>query len=397
MIVSPKFALSKTLGFGIYVHWPFCETKCPYCDFNSYTYNGKIDEAEVLSGYVKEISYLRYLTGPRSVTSIFIGGGTPSLMLPSTIEALLRTIQQAWHVETWAEITLEANPSSVELNRFHAYRSAGINRLSLGVQALNDVDLKKLGRLHTAHQAMTSIDIAASTFPKFSFDLIYSRQDQNLNDWYSELSLALSFYSQHLSIYQLTIEENTLFAEKHRTEKLRIPGPELADDLYELTQQMTTNAGMPGYEISNHAVPGQESQHNLLYWRYGEYAGVGPGAHGRIILNGRRFALFNEHRPVQWLAKIIENGNALVEFSELSQSEQADELILMGLRITEGINLERLACIGGVKPKNRKVLELIKQNALIYSPNLKALRATKRGRLILNKLVLELATSLETL
>ena len=331
MNVSQKFEQFIDSNFGIYVHWPFCESKCPYCDFNSFANYGSIDQADILAGYIQEILHLRSLTGPKSVSCIFIGGGTASLMLPPVLDSLLRAIQQSWHVESWAEITLEANPSNVELGRFKAYRSVGINRLSLGVQALRDFDLQALGRLHTARQALVCIDITAKIFPNFSLDLIYARPNQTLDDWRCELSQVLSLGGQHLSLNQLIIQEGTLFANKRLAGELHILEPELANDMYALTQQMTTNAGLKGYEISNHAVPGLESQHNLLYWRCGEYAGIGPGAHGRIISNGYRIAILNEYLPEKWLAKINESGNALIEFAKLSKEEQAVELIIMGL------------------------------------------------------------------
>ncbi len=395
MRVSQPLVNPDPAGFGVYVHWPFCAAKCPYCDFNSHVRHGGVDQAAFIEGYRKEISYLRELIGPRSVSSIFLGGGTPSLMLPATLEALLEAIHKAWHVEAEAEITLEANPSSVEAQRFKAYRVAGINRLSLGVQALADADLQALGRLHTAQQALDGLEVAANTFERFSFDLIYARPGQTLEDWRNELTRALSLGSHHLSVYQLTIEKGTPFAARHRAGKLHIPEPELADNLYALTQDMTTAAGLPAYEISNHALPGQESRHNLLYWRYGEYAGVGPGAHGRILADGHRIATSSEPVPETWLSKLHENGRAFIDFSELSPHEQADELLLMGLRIAEGIDLGRLADIGGVKPSKQKIADLISQGVLAPVQSGKALRVTERGRFILNRLVLEIAASFQ--
>jgi len=383
------------IGFGVYIHWPFCAAKCPYCDFNSHVRHGGIDQNAFVEGYRREIAHLRDLTGPRSVSSIFFGGGTPSLMQPATLAALLDAIQGAWSVQADAEITLEANPTSVEAQRFEAYRAAGINRVSLGMQALNDADLKALGRLHTVQQALAALDIAAGVFERFSFDLIYARPGQSLADWRSELGWALSFGSTHLSLYQLTIENGTPFAALHRAGKLQIPVPELADDLYALTQQMTTAAGMPPYEISNHAIPGHESRHNLLYWRYGEYVGVGPGAHGRIISEGRRIATANERVPEIWLERLSRESHALTEFAVLEAREQADELLLMGLRITEGVDLERLAQIGGVRPSKLKVAELVSEGGLTKKQEGKALAATAAGRFVLDTLVLELANTFE--
>lgn len=377
------------------MHWPFCAAKCPYCDFNSHVRHGGVDQNAFVEGYKREIAYLRELTGPRTISSIFFGGGTPSLMSPATLEALLGAIQNAWQLETGIEITMEANPTSVEAQRFKAYQNVGINRVSLGVQALNDTDLRALGRLHTAHQALAALEIAARTFERFSFDLIYARPAQSLADWQDELARALALGSRHLSLYQLTIEDGTPYAALHRAGRIQIPEPELADDLYALTQEMTAAAGMPAYEISNHAALGQESRHNLLYWRYGEYAGIGPGAHGRIICNGCRTATSNECLPETWLARLNHADHAFTEMQPLNRQEQADELLLMGLRITEGVNLDRLALIGGVKPSQARIDELIAKGLLATGRHGNTIKATARGRFLLNSLVLELATSFE--
>lgn len=383
-------------GFGVYVHWPFCAAKCPYCDFNSHVRHDGINQAEFVDGYRREIAHLRQITGDRSVGSIFFGGGTPSLMDPATVEALLAAVSDAWTIESDAEITLEANPSSVESDRFKEYSHLGINRVSLGIQALNDTDLKALGRLHTANEAFAALDIANTVFDRTSFDLIYARPNQTPDDWYDELSQALSFGSRHLSLYQLTIEDGTPFAALHRTGKLRIPEPKLADELYGLTQELTTAAGLSAYEISNHAEPGDESRHNLLYWRYGEYAGIGPGAHGRIISGGARYATSSERIPETWLRRVTEQGSAFVENESLEQSEQADELLLMGLRIAEGVDLKRLAEVGGTRPSLEQIGALVDQGLLVHDVSNSRIRATAAGRFILNKLVLELSASFAT-
>ncbi len=378
--------------FGVYVHWPFCASKCPYCDFNSHVRGGGIDEARYLGAFMQELAHMAVLAPKRSVASIFFGGGTPSLMAPATVAAILDAIARHWGMEPGAEITLEANPSSVEADRFRGYRAAGVNRVSLGVQALNDADLKALGRLHTVAEARAAVEVARTTFDRYSFDLIYARPRQSAEGWRQELKDALGMAKHHVSLYQLTIEQGTPFAALHATGKLAVPEPELADTLYEITQEMTEVAGLPAYEISNHAAPGEESRHNLIYWRYGEYAGIGPGAHGRLIVDGLRRALVTERNPEQWLGAVERNGNGLVERTMLTEAEQADEMLLMGLRLAEGVDLRRLTSLGGVKPDHLTVDELV-QLGLLEAPASDRLKATPRGRFVLNELVLQLSSS----
>jgi oxygen-independent coproporphyrinogen-3 oxidase len=377
--------------FGVYVHWPFCASKCPYCDFNSHV-RGGIDEVRYLAAFEQELVHMAALAPGRSVASVFFGGGTPSLMAPATVAAILNTIANCWSVEPGVEITLEANPSSVEADRFRGYRAAGVNRVSLGVQALNDADLKALGRLHTVAEARAAVNVARTTFDRYSFDLIYARPRQSADAWRQELKDAIGMAEHHLSLYQLTIEQGTPFAALHAAGRLAIPEPELADSLYEVTQEMTEAAGLPAYEISNHAAPGEESRHNLIYWRYGEYAGIGPGAHGRLIVDGMRRALVTERNPEQWLGAVERNANGLVECTMLTQSEQADEMLLMGLRLAEGVDLERLARIGGARPDDRTIDKLV-QLGLLEAPASDRLKATPRGRFVLNELVLQLSSS----
>jgi len=381
-------------GFGVYVHWPFCASKCPYCDFNSHVRFGAIDEPRFAAAFAREIAHMAALAPGRSVTSIFLGGGTPSLMKPATVGGILDSIAKAWTVVPDAEITLEANPSSVEAERFAGYRDAGVNRVSLGVQAMNDRDLKALGRLHSAAEARRAIDIAAATFERFSFDLIYARPAQTPETWRAELTEALTLVRDHLSLYQLTIEEGTPFAGLHRAGKLAIPDPDLADTLYEITQELTEAAGVPAYEISNHARPGAESRHNLTYWRYGEYAGIGPGAHGRVIVDGVRRTMATERQPEAWLDAVERSGNGLVESNVLSRAEQADELLLMGLRLAEGIDVDWLAAVGGVRPA-ASAIERLEALGLIRRPTPDRLIATRAGRFVLNELVLQLSASFE--
>ena len=382
------------IGFGIYVHWPFCASKCPYCDFNSHVRAGGIDENRFLRAYRRELHHWAGLAPSRTIGSIFFGGGTPSLMSATTIAAILDEISHLWTVDAGAEITLEANPSSVEATRFRDYRTAGINRVSLGVQSLVDADLRGLGRLHTVGEALAAIDVSRATFDRFSFDLIYARPGQTLTSWQAELTQALRLAGRHLSLYQLTIEAGTPFAELHARGKLRVPDDELAHDFYELTQGLTEQAGLPAYEVSNHAAPGEECRHNLLYWRYGEYAGIGPGAHGRVVVDGARHATLTERQPERWLGRVEADGHGTVESTPLSRAEQADEALLMGLRLTEGVDLGRLAAISGLQPKAGIVREL-SDAGLIDRLQPGRLRASRSGRIVLNEVVLRLASALE--
>jgi putative oxygen-independent coproporphyrinogen III oxidase len=325
-------------GFGVYLHWPFCAAKCPYCDFNSHVRHVPPDETLFVEAFRREIAHRAALAPGRMVSSVFLGGGTPSLMQPATVAALLDAVAGAWSMARDAEITLEANPTSVDAGRFAGYRAAGVNRVSLGVQALNDRDLKALGRLHTVEEALAAVGVAERHFPRISFDLIYARSpQQSPAEWRAELGGALERAAEHLSLYQLTIEPGTAFAALHAAGRLTIPDGAQARALYELTQEMCAARGLPAYEISNHARPGAESRHNLIYWRYGEYAGIGPGAHGRLISAGQRRAQSTERAPEAWAAQVMAQGHALVEDEPLSREEQGDEFLLMGLRLAEGI------------------------------------------------------------
>lgn len=337
-------------GFGVYVHWPFCAQKCPYCDFNSHVRFGGWDEDRFLAAYLREMQTTAERIGPREVKSIFFGGGTPSLMKPQTVAAILDSIAMLWTVSPNAEITLEANPGSVEASRFQGYRVAGVNRVSMGFQSLRDEDLRKLGRIHSVDEAKAALKIARATFERFSFDLIYARPGQQPEAWRAELAEALDLAADHVSLYQLTIEPDTPYFALQAAGKLVVPDPDAALALYEITQEMTAARGLMPYEISNHARPGEESSHNLLYWRYGEYAGVGPGAHGRLLVANERLATVAEKHPETWAAQVDEHGHGLTEITPITRSEQADEMLMMGLRLREGINLERLAALGGVRP-----------------------------------------------
>jgi putative oxygen-independent coproporphyrinogen III oxidase len=379
--------MSETEPFGVYVHWPFCKAKCPYCDFNSHVRHGGIDEARFLSAYLEELGYFAALTPGRRVSSLFFGGGTPSLMRPNSVAAIVDAVALHWNLTSDAEITLEANPTSVEAANFAGYRGAGVNRLSLGVQALDDRSLKTLGRQHSADEALAALALAKRYFDRVSFDLIYAREDQTEHAWREELTRALDHAADHLSLYQLTIEDDTPFAARHAAGTLRVPESAQARALYLLTQELCEAAGLPAYEVSNHARPGSESRHNLLYWRGHDYAGVGPGAHSRII-GGARRALSTVKSPEAWLAQVETSGHGIESEESLSAEEAADEYLLMGLRLSEGIDLARFAALGGTVDDKR--IDALANEGLIARDG-ERLAATPQGRLVLNSLILELA------
>ncbi|MBA4785665.1 MAG: coproporphyrinogen III oxidase, partial [Rhizobiales bacterium] len=308
-------------GFGIYLHWPFCAAKCPYCDFNSHVRHQPVDQARFAAAMLREMETMRRMSGPKTVTSVFLGGGTPSLMDPATVQTVIDGISRHWHMPDGIEITMEANPSSVEAERFRGYRAAGVNRVSLGVQALNNTDLRFLGRLHDVDDALKAIKLAREIFPRMSFDLIYARPRQTIAAWEAELKEAISYAVDHLSLYQLTIEEGTPFYGLHKAGKLIVPDGDESADLYEATQEITARHGMPAYEVSNHARPGAESRHNLTYWRYGDYAGIGPGAHGRLTRGPYKIATATERRPEAWLDLVERQGHGMVDEEELGRDE----------------------------------------------------------------------------
>jgi putative oxygen-independent coproporphyrinogen III oxidase len=377
-------------GFGVYVHWPFCAAKCPYCDFNSHVRHGGVDQERFAQAFAAELATMRARTGPRTVTSIFLGGGTPSLMKPETVGAVLDAVAQNWTIARDAEITLEANPSSVEASRFRGYRAAGVNRVSLGVQALNDADLKFLGRLHNVAEALAAIGLARDIFPRLSFDLIYARPGQQPDAWAKELEEAIGHAVDHLSLYQLTIEEGTAFHALHAAHKFELPEPDVAADLYAITQEVTASRGLPCYEISNHARPGAESRHNLTYWRYGEYVGVGPGAHGRFVEHGRRVVTIAEKMPETWLNLVEARGQGVTGGETLTRSEETDEFLLMGLRLTEGIDLARYEELAG-RPFSTPRLSLLEDEGLVEQVGNSRLRATPSGMIVLDAVVADLA------
>lgn len=377
-------------GFGVYVHWPFCMAKCPYCDFNSHVRHQAVDQPRFAAAFAREMATMRTRTGQRTVSSIFLGGGTPSLMQPETVASVLNEISRNWHVPDDIEITLEANPTSVEADRFRGYRAAGVNRVSLGVQALNDPDLRRLGRMHNVEEALAAIKLAREIFPRLSFDLIYARPDQTIAAWRDELAKAISYAADHLSLYQLTIEEGTPFYNLWKAGKLLTPDGDHAATLYQETQEVTARYGLPAYEISNHAAPGAESQHNLVYWRYGEYVGIGPGAHGRFIENGTRAVTITERHPETWMQKVETTGHGVVEEEFLTHEQEGDEFLLMGLRLVEGIDLSRYERLTGHSVKESRVISLAEQGLIEYIGNSR-IRTTPEGAIVLNAVIADLA------
>ena len=390
MTISPKSKIGSGPGFGVYVHWPFCLSKCPYCDFNSHVRAKPVDDARFVEAYRAELAHRAGLTQGRIVSSIFFGGGTPSLMKPATVAAILDAIAGFWPVAPKVEVTLEANPTSVEAERFRGFKEAGVNRVSLGVQALNDADLKALGRNHTAIEALRAVDLAASIFDRYSFDLIYARPGQTVEGWRQELEAAIARARDHLSLYQLTIEYGTMFERLRDAGKLILPDNDLARALWDVTQEITAKAGLPAYEISNHARPGGESLHNLIYWRYGEYIGVGPGAHGRILSAKGRRAHATESHPEMWLTVVESEGHALVEDEVLSSEEQADEFLLMGLRLSEGIEPAEFEAMSGRDLDPGRVASLIADGMVEYTPRGR-IRVSAEGFPVLDAVVADLA------
>ncbi len=326
-------------GLAVYIHWPYCIQKCPYCDFNSHVARAAVDPDDWARAYIQELEFYRYLTGPRTVTSIFFGGGTPSLMDPKITGRVIQKINDLWGLSGDIEMTLEANPNSVDVEKFKSFKLNGINRVSIGLQSLNDAQLKFLGRAHNAAEGMRAIDIARSVFNRYSFDLIYARPKQTLAEWEAELAAAIPLANGHMSLYQLTIEPQTPFFTAHARGEFAVPGEDLAADMYNITDQMMAMAGMPAYEISNYATPGQESRHNLTYWTYGDYIGVGPGAHGRLTLNGVKYATRAHRAPEIWMRQVHDRGYGAHPFTVVPLDDRGVEAVMMGLRLTAGLDL----------------------------------------------------------
>ena len=377
-------------GFGVYVHWPFCQAKCPYCDFNSHV-RRDVDHRRWRDALLRELDAAYEQAPDRQADTLFFGGGTPSLMAPETVASIIQRVESLWGLAEDAEITLEANPTSVEAARFKAYRDAGVTRVSLGLQSLVDKDLTALGRLHTAAEGRAAFEIARSTFDRVSADFIYARVNQSVESWRKELRAALTVSDdmEHLSLYQLTIEPGTRFFELQQSGKLFIPDDDVAAAQYEVTQDLCEGAGMPAYEVSNHAKPGAESRHNLVYWRYGDYAGVGPGAHGRMTTKTGRLATETLRDPAAWLAKVESSGSGVAGSAEVTSAQQADEMLLMGMRLTEGLDLARHAKLAGAPISEQKIDPLIGEGFLTRRGD--RLAATRKGRPVLNALIRALA------
>jgi putative oxygen-independent coproporphyrinogen III oxidase len=375
-------------GFGLYIHWPFCAAKCPYCDFNSHV-SKTIDQKQWLTAYISELTRTAALTKGRVLNSIFFGGGTPSLMDPELVSGILDHVKTLWPQSNDLECTLEANPGSVEAGRFRDYSMAGVNRVSMGVQAMNDQDLARLGRIHTVDEAHAAFDIARSVFDRVSFDLIYARQNQTLDAWRDELGQALSWAIDHLSLYQLTVEQGTAFGDRYNRGKLRgLPSDDLAADMYDLTQELCSAAGMPAYEISNHARDGAESRHNLIYWRYGDYIGIGPGAHGRVTINGQRYATETHLMPDAWLTAVAETGSGESVLAAISPADQGTEYVLMGMRVVSGISHRRYNAITGQWLPEQALNNLAQMGMITHTDD--QIAATPAGRAVLNAVMAQM-------
>jgi oxygen-independent coproporphyrinogen-3 oxidase len=386
----PGMGAKDDPGFGIYVHWPFCASKCPYCDFNSHVRHVAPDQQRFVAAFARELGVNARRTPGRAVSSIFLGGGTPSLMEPATVGAVLDEIARLWPVTADCEVTLEANPTSVEAERFKGFRAAGVNRVSLGVQALDDADLKSLGRMHSVDEALRAVDVARKHFDRYSFDLIYARPGQTPEAWEAELRRAISEAAEHLSLYQLTIEAGTVFEALHKAGKLAMPDPETGRVLYDLTQDICAAEGLPAYEISNHARPGAECRHNLIYWRSGDFVGAGPGAHGRLTLGNGRVATSTERHPETWLGLVEQQGSGVIAEEHLVQIENADEFLVMGLRLTEGIDLARYEALSGQSLDPERI-DFLEGEGLVQRLPGERLKVTALGFPVLDAVVADLA------
>ncbi|MEX0697544.1 MAG: radical SAM family heme chaperone HemW [Dongiaceae bacterium] len=368
-------------GFGIYLHWPFCLSKCPYCDFNSHVRAG-VDQGRWRAALLAELDHYAADTAGRTVTSLFFGGGTPSLMEPATVGAAIDRAAARWRLAPDIEITLEANPTSAEAACFDGFRAAGVNRLSLGVQALDDRALRFLGRGHSAAEAMAAVALAQARFARTSFDLIYARPGQGAAAWREELTRAIALAGEHLSVYQLTIEPGTVFEGAQRRGELATPDEDTAAALYETTQELMAAAGLPAYEISNHARPGAECRHNLTYWRYGDYVGIGPGAHGRLTIDGIKLATRQHRAPEAWLAAVEAEGHATRRRDPVPSADRLNEMLMMGLRLAEGVARRRFRAETGFEPEaaldGARLRRLIDGGFLVLDES--ALRATAAGR-----------------
>jgi len=375
-------------GFGLYIHWPFCQSKCPYCDFNSHV-SSNIDQEAWTEAYLSEISNNYHHSSEKILNTVFFGGGTPSLMPSKTIETIITHILSLWKTSNQLEITLEANPTSIDVSRFKEYRSAGVNRVSVGVQSLDDTSLKYLGRLHTGKDAIIAVQTAQSVFDRVSFDLIYARQNQTIKAWEEELLSALSLGTNHMSLYQLTIEDGTVFGDRAKVGKLPgLPSEDLSADMYTLTQEIMSSNRLPLYEVSNHAFPGEESRHNLIYWRGGDFIGIGPGAHGRYYQGPKRKATVMTKNPNKWLSQIKKLGHGAEPSIVLSKSDEALEYLMMSARLVEGTDLKFLEALDSNLLNYNNIKGLTKLG-LIFVKN-ERIVVTPEGRPVLNSVLSEL-------
>ena len=378
----------QNAGFGVYIHWPFCMHKCPYCDFNSHV-SREIDQKQWREALLSDIRSSAEELPDRKVDTVFFGGGTPSLMPPETVAAVIEELRVVWRLSPEAEISLEANPTSVEAGRFAGYSDAGVNRVSMGIQSLRDADLKALGRMHTVAEARAAFDVARKQFDRVSFDLIYARQNQTVDDWEKELTEAIDMAVDHLSLYQLTIEKGTRFGEMYERGTLRnLPNDSVATDMYFRTQEVCEQHGLPAYETSNHARPGAESQHNLIYWRYGDYVGIGPGAHGRITVGGQKLATETYSDPNQWLAQVGKSGWGRKSVEVVSAEDQANEYLMMSLRLAEGSNLDRYASLKGDALDSMNLEGML--SAGFVSREGATIKTTPKGQPLLNAVLRQL-------
>lgn len=391
---APIYEDWRNAGFGLYLHWPFCQSKCPYCDFNSHV-AARVDQSRWLTAFQAEIDRIGALTQGRVLNTVFFGGGTPSLMEAATVQGILDRIRATWTLANDIEITLEANPGSVEAARFEGYAKAGVNRVSLGIQSLDPDDLRRLGRLHTVDEAAKAIAVAQSAFDRVSIDLIYARQNQTLPAWRDELRRALDFGTSHLSLYQLTIEDGTVFGQMHAKNLLKgLPEEDLSADMFELTQEITRNAGVPAYEVSNHARPGDESRHNLIYWRMGDYAGIGPGAHGRLTLESTRFATEAERQPTPWLNRTLSLPGSAETVDRLTARDRASEYLMFALRLKEGASLGRFAALAGA-PLPAAALAEMNGLGLLHQDG-DRIHTTETGVMMLNGILRALLANRQT-
>lgn len=374
---------------SLYIHWPFCKSKCPYCDFNSHVRDEPIESASWSKAYLDELEYYKDFLKDKTITSIYFGGGTPSLMPPSLVEKLIEKASQLATLTPNIEITLEGNPTSIEIDKLRDFKQAGVNRVSLGIQALDNQSLKFLGREHSASEALNALEVAASLFERYTFDLIYARPEQTLSEWQKELGGAMQFMQSHASLYQLTIEKGTPFYGQYQKGDFKMPDDTLSADMYELTNEMMEEKGLIAYEVSNYAKPGHESQHNLNYWRYGDYIGIGAGAHGRLSSDKGKLATTTIHHPENWLKQVQDKGSGIQQRTKLTHQEMLEEILMFGLRLKEGIELKRVEVILHhplLSLISKENLKMLKEKKFLVINN-SHLSLTTKGRILVNSAI----------